>query len=497
MSDQTLETEEVKVRRIFISYSWTSNDYVERVRELAEELGNHGMDVELDQWSLKEGDDKFHYMELMVNDPTIDKVLILLDKKYKEKADGREGGVGTEATIMTPKVYADVVEKRGKQKFIPVIMERDPDTGKEFVPAFLDGRKYTDLSDSEHYAEKFEELVRAIHNKPLHRKPLAGKIPNYLLADETARTGTGGRGRRASEFLANNNPQALNAVKDYFSLVIENLNVFDFPTDVTLINFELVLGKIQELAPIRDEVVDCFVAIARYRDDPAFYEEIRNFFEQLLVYFEFRNAGDSNNTWAADHYKFLGHELFLYAVAASLKFQRFSQLNELTEQGYFCAGSLFPSAGNTLLPFMKFNTYSEALSNYNRSLRRQYLSYDPYLINQRATRQDITFESLMQADFFLYTLFEIDEASETPSGFFNWYPSTLTFAEHRYSAFEIFSRSQSRRFFERFRVSLRNSTKEFLIDLFNRISASKEHSYNSFRRKLPTLTRVDLIATRP
>jgi len=145
MEQENNKETDIAIRKIFISYSWSSNDYVDEVRELAEELASNAMEVELDQWSLKEGDDKFVYMEQMVNDPTIDKVIILLDKKYKEKADGREGGVGTETTIMTPKVYADVVEKRGKQKFIPVVMERDAETGKEFVPTFLDGRKYIDL----------------------------------------------------------------------------------------------------------------------------------------------------------------------------------------------------------------------------------------------------------------------------------------------------------------------------------------------------------------
>jgi hypothetical protein len=159
MGQETNQQTDLSVRKIFISYSWSSNDYVDRVRELAEELASHGMDVE------REGDDKYHYMEMMVNDKSIDKVIVLLDEAYQRKADDRDGGVGTEATIMTPEIYADVVKKRGKQKFIPVIMERDLETGKEFVPAFLKGRKYIDLTDADHYSEKFEELVRAIHEK--------------------------------------------------------------------------------------------------------------------------------------------------------------------------------------------------------------------------------------------------------------------------------------------------------------------------------------------
>ena len=59
--------------KIFISYSWTSDVLV---MELAERLVSHGVDVVLDKWELKEGQDKYAFMEQSVNDPSVDKVLI-------------------------------------------------------------------------------------------------------------------------------------------------------------------------------------------------------------------------------------------------------------------------------------------------------------------------------------------------------------------------------------------------------------------------------------
>lgn len=495
--EQNNEEKETPFRKIFISYSWSNNDYVERVRELAEELASNAMEVELDQWSLKEGDDKFVYMEQMVNDPTIDKVIILLDKKYKEKADGREGGVGTETTIMTPKVYADVVEKRGNQKFIPVIMERDAETGKEFVPAFLDGRKYIDLTDADHYAEKFEEVVRAVHDKPIHKKPLPGKAPSYLLEDEGINLGTSGRARRSIEFLINDKPQSLNAVKDYFSLVTENLKMFDFSSETQQIVDESIIEKIQEMTPLRNEVIDIISVIARYREDSAIYEEIHNFFEQLLPYFEYRNDGDSNNQWAADHYKFLGYELCLYTVAALLRFQRFGQLNELIEQGYYFSGSPYSENQNSLLSFLKFNTYSEALRNYNQRQERRYYSTEAHFMNKRANRKDFKFEDLMQADFLLFLLYQIDDEQNLNKTFSRWYPATLTFAEHRDKPFEVFSRSQSRKFFDKFKVCLRSVSKETLSDLFKKIDENKESRFGRNRVNLSFFTGIEQIATRP
>ena len=72
-----------KIPKIFISYSWSSDNFT---LPLAERLVSHGVDVVLDKWDLKEGQDKYAFMEQCVNDPQIDKVLIICDRSYTEKA---------------------------------------------------------------------------------------------------------------------------------------------------------------------------------------------------------------------------------------------------------------------------------------------------------------------------------------------------------------------------------------------------------------------------
>ena len=52
--------QEDRVPKIFISYSWSS-DWL--VVPLAERLVSHGIDVVLDKWDLKEGQDKYAFME--------------------------------------------------------------------------------------------------------------------------------------------------------------------------------------------------------------------------------------------------------------------------------------------------------------------------------------------------------------------------------------------------------------------------------------------------
>lgn len=79
---------------LFISYSWTSPDHEAWVLELAEQLLANGVDVRLDKWDLKEGQDSIAFMERMVTDPTVTHVAMISDEAYAAKADGRVGGGG-------------------------------------------------------------------------------------------------------------------------------------------------------------------------------------------------------------------------------------------------------------------------------------------------------------------------------------------------------------------------------------------------------------------
>ncbi len=45
--------------KVFISYSWTSEEHKDWVLRMAERLVGDGVDVVLDRWDFKEGHDKF------------------------------------------------------------------------------------------------------------------------------------------------------------------------------------------------------------------------------------------------------------------------------------------------------------------------------------------------------------------------------------------------------------------------------------------------------
>src|SRR5437868_5127101 len=101
--------------KVFVSYSWTSREFQALVKEWADRLIGDHVDVVMDIYDLKEGDDKYAFMEQMVTDATVTHVLIFSDNMYAEKADAREAGVGTESQIISREVY----EKVTQSKFIP------------------------------------------------------------------------------------------------------------------------------------------------------------------------------------------------------------------------------------------------------------------------------------------------------------------------------------------------------------------------------------------
>lgn len=160
----------------FISYSWSNPQHEQEVLNLAKRLVENGIDVKLDKWDLKEGQDKFAFMEQMVTNEKISKVLIICDKEYKRKADARSGGVGNETEIITPKLYSESEQ----EKFIPIVFEKD-ETNNPYLPNYIASRIYIDLcSNNENYEDEYMKLVRNIHEKPLFQKPSLGVAPDWL-----------------------------------------------------------------------------------------------------------------------------------------------------------------------------------------------------------------------------------------------------------------------------------------------------------------------------
>lgn len=163
---------EEKVPVVFISYCWTSETHKQWVRNLATRLvEKSGVNVILDIWNLKAGNDMYAFMEEIEKS---DKVLVICDKMYCEKADNRGGGVGTETLIITPYVY----QNTNQDKFIPIALAKDS-KGKFLLPTYLKSRLALDMTNPDNFENDYKELERLIWEEPQFKPPVRGPKPNF------------------------------------------------------------------------------------------------------------------------------------------------------------------------------------------------------------------------------------------------------------------------------------------------------------------------------
>lgn len=127
----TSETNIIKNPRVFISYTGYDPDNRAWVKSLANKLRQNGVDARLDMFHLKVGQELPQWMtnELMM----ADKVLLICDKYYAEKADTKKGGVGWETMI----IQGDMLLHSDTCKYICIVRDQEVNKG---LPIYVRSR---------------------------------------------------------------------------------------------------------------------------------------------------------------------------------------------------------------------------------------------------------------------------------------------------------------------------------------------------------------------
>lgn len=157
---------ENKTPRVFVSYSWDSDQHSQWVKSFADALISKGIDVYLDQYDLEPGDRITMFMEENIREA--DYVLIVCTTKYKEKVNNRHGGAGYEGNLMSGELFV----KENEKKYIPIVREGNPET---VLPDFLVGKKAVILKDGDpNYQKNFDMLCESLLNKrkKIQHKPV-------------------------------------------------------------------------------------------------------------------------------------------------------------------------------------------------------------------------------------------------------------------------------------------------------------------------------------
>src|SRR6266545_4672992 len=444
--------------KTFISYAWTSPTHQNWVLDLANQLRENGVDVTIDKWDLREGHDAIAFMEKMVTDPEIKKVIIVLNRTYAEKADGRQGGVGTETQIISPEIYA----KEDQNKFCGVASEVGED-GKPFTPAFYRSRIYINLSQGDIYATNFEQLVRWVYDKPAHPKPALGKRPEYL-DDHAIQLPTRSRALRAIDQIKSGSPQATIALDDYLTMLgdsFEELRIARDKNDANTFD-DAVVQSVGAFLPYRDEFITVISTLARYTsiDDDTL---IRRFFEKVIPFTQRPKSENSWQEWDFDNFKFIVHELFLYTVAIFLKYERFGAVYRLMSQGYY-VGDAMDDNRQTMRPYNVMRGYMSSLKHRNQRLKLNRLSVLADMLKERAHASGIPWHGLMQADFVLWFYDALTSHREERDP--RWWPETLVFYAEYAPPFEIFARAESQDYFKKIMPLIAVSTKPELVESF-------------------------------
>ncbi|QNN77224.1 TIR domain-containing protein [Pseudoxanthomonas mexicana] len=419
-----------KTPKLFVSYSWTTPEHEEWVIELASQLVENGVEVVLDKWDLREGDNAYSFMERMVTDPSIDKVLIVSDEAYAAKANNRAGGVGTETTIISAEVYGSQKQSR----FVVVIPPGSSDAAHH-VPAYYKGRIHIDLSNPDIRGAQFEQLVRWIFGKPTHVRPELGAPPAYLTERPETSLGTGGRLASALESLKGGRTNAAAMVADYLDTFVSGLTRFHVPQDSTGQDaVQEILDGIERLEPARNEYLRIAQTAARSLPPDAFGPVFRRFLEKLLP---LTDAQGNRPSWMVDHLRFFISEVFLITISSLVDEERFSAAKSIVNSRYFLPHK--SDRGESSGGFLEFRGYLDSTDALNRKLNKA--SARALLLKDRAERAGQRVESIAQTELILF----LKAAFTEP--YYTWWPDSMIYT-NRYRALEVFSRCESKDYCE-------------------------------------------------
>lgn len=429
---KTLETP-----KIFISYSWSNPEHEELVLSLAESLISDGIDIALDKWELRDGDDPIAFMESMVNDPSITKIIMVIDSKYTERANNRKGGVGNESTILSNQLY----QKRDRNKIVAVIVEPDAEP-----PTFYAGRLYIDLSNPDKYADEYEKLVRWAFDQYKYEKPKKlGKPPSFITTDNSSiLLHTNTQFRLALDALEKGKANTSGNVKSYLSKLdseLINLSINGCTSDEITEKFE---KNIQGFQPHLLEFQKIIDSVCIHTQDSKIHRHIRYFFESLLKYLRIIPNGNSRYTFDITLYEFIIYQLFLSYITLLLKHEEFLELREILDEMF-----VIPEHFHKHHLDGKHANFSifrpDASSSAYSKLKERKISPLAALLKDLTNEDIITFDQIIDADIFLYlkSLVEIYQGRDN----ITWWPYTGLYRSYSSGALRIFIKSEKNSYY--------------------------------------------------
>lgn len=453
-------------KKVFISYSWGSKEHQDWIVNLGTRLMNDTVDVVLDRWSLKEGHDIHSFMEEMVKADDIFRVLIVCDAKYKEKADDRTGGVGTETQIITPSIYSN----QKQEKFIPIVLERD-ENGNPFLPIYLANRKYIDFSREENFEDSYEELLRNILEAPAIPKPkLGNSVPHYITENLINLSETNNQLRTLENQLKKGQKVSPKYLHHFIETFLDKLWEFRLhgnARDIKTYGNNL-FEKLKAFKPLREDFIK-FADIASGSETEFDTEVLIEFFENEPRYQRPRETVGGWNGADFDIFKIIFQELFLYTIAISLRNKNYLLVTDLLHSKYYSKDEYAREQNPKRYTFLY--QYHQNLESYITTVYNKVTGFGDYVITNLS--EQLSKEDLILGDTLCYFVSYLKAVNIYDT----WFPSTYVYLDRGKLSF--FDKVSSQKHFEKvkaiFGVDNVNELKELLLKI--KATEPKEINY--------------------
>lgn len=400
------------------------------VIQLATDMRANGVNAILDKWHLKEGHDAHAFMERMVTDTGVAKVAVICDRKYVERADAREGGVGAESQIMSSELYGKV----DQTKFVAVSREKD-EHGRAILPAFFKSRIYIDLSDDADFGRGFEQLLRWCFDKPFYVEPELGEPPTFLDVQAAPIV------TRAMPFERmlrdpSAEPKAIVDAAVTFLREISTSTV-KFPAEFQPEEpkDEAVFRAIEGLAPVLTRLLKVVERAVQSDDRGNVQVAYHDYLERIIPSL---NSGPTQ--WSDDPTRFYAHFSFVAFLAIMVQNRKLDQAKAFLETPFLkddYRGLTAKSVGYDV-----FRTHLRSLEARNDRLSLRRLSLHADLLQKICETIAFPFRDFIEADFILYLRGAVLGEEESFQSYHGWWPISALYVSDADGGLPSFVRAE-------------------------------------------------------
>jgi len=155
LRDQSKE----KTPTCFISYAWEKPDHQRWVMQLSKDLRNSGIDVLLDRWNVKPGDNLARYIEQIT---TTDYVIVIGTPELLQKYNSTASDPVVTAELEMLNLRLSQPNKYG-HTILPILVEGNSDSA--FSPQ-LRKLVYVDFKQSAFYFRKLFDMIWRLYDLP-------------------------------------------------------------------------------------------------------------------------------------------------------------------------------------------------------------------------------------------------------------------------------------------------------------------------------------------